>query len=153
MISLNPERPIGRRSGVAFTSAAALIVALAGCASSSRERVAASPSVLPAPTATPTAAAPKPTSAATPTARAIEVRIAGGRVSPAFHREPVRLGETVTLLVTSDSADEVHVHGYDLKSDIAAGGTATVSVRADLSGTFEVELERHGLQLLELAVS
>src|ERR1700750_1531336 len=31
-------------------------------------------------------------------------------------------GDQVRLVVRSDVADEIHVHGYDLKKDVPAGG-------------------------------
>jgi hypothetical protein len=54
--------------------------------------------------------------------------------------------------VSSDTADEVHVHGYDLKKDVAAGGTVSFAFRADIDGIFEVELENSGIQLAQLRV-
>ena len=63
------------------------------------------------------------------------------------------MGESVTLKVTSDVADHVHVHGYDLFTDVAAGDPVTIEFSADIPGVFEVELEDSGLLLLELEVS
>ena len=65
----------------------------------------------------------------------------------------VPLGSDVTLNVTSDVADEVHVHVYDNKAEVAAGGTATMTFTADIPGQFEVELEGAHLKLVELRVS
>jgi hypothetical protein len=49
-------------------------------------------------------------------------------------------------------ADEIHVHGYDLKGQVPAGGVGTVQFVADQSGVFEVELESRGAQLAQLEV-
>lgn len=84
--------------------------------------------------------------------RVITVVVSGGRVEGGFSREKVKLGEAVVLRVTSDTADEVHVHGYDKKADVAAGGTTEISFTADIPGVFEVELEERKLKLLELEV-
>jgi heme/copper-type cytochrome/quinol oxidase subunit 2 len=62
-------------------------------------------------------------------------------------------GEKVALVVTSDVADEIHLHGYDLSADVAAGGSATIRFTADTVGRFEVELEERGVQLAELQVT
>ncbi len=43
--------------------------------------------------------------------------------------------------VESDVADEIHVHGYDLKKDVPAGGSVSFSFPASIEGVFEVELE------------
>lgn len=61
-------------------------------------------------------------------------------------------GDTVTFQVKSDEAEEVHVHGYDLKYDIAAGETKTISFEATLTGIFEIEFEGSGTQIGELTV-
>lgn len=61
-------------------------------------------------------------------------------------------GTEVELVVTSDVADHIHVHGYDLFEEVAAGGTATLTFTADLPGTWEIELEDSGTHLVELQV-
>jgi hypothetical protein len=58
----------------------------------------------------------------------------------------------VRLVVNSDVADEVHVHGYDLKAEVPAHGVGAVEFVADQSGVFEVELESRGAQLSQLEV-
>jgi hypothetical protein len=62
-------------------------------------------------------------------------------------------GEQVQFRVRSDAADEVHVHGYDLSKDVAAGGAVSFSFPADIEGIFEVELEERGEQIAELRVN
>jgi hypothetical protein len=56
------------------------------------------------------------------------------------------------LAVTSDVADEVHLHGYDISRDVQAGGTVRIAFRATLPGRFEVELEGRGIQIGDLTV-
>ncbi len=55
--------------------------------------------------------------------------------------------------VRSDVAEEVHVHGYDIAKDVAAGGSVTFSFDADIDGKFEIELEHAGLQIASLTVA
>jgi hypothetical protein len=86
------------------------------------------------------------------TVKTIKVAVEGGKVVPSAHREKVPEGDTVRLVVTTDTADEIHVHGYDLMKDVAAGKTGTLEFVADQSGVFEVELEAAALQLLQLEV-
>lgn len=74
-------------------------------------------------------------------------------MTPKPYRVKVALGEPLVLQVTSDVADEIHVHGYDITRDVAAGGTATLTFTPEAPGIFEVELESRGLRLLELQVS
>ncbi len=82
----------------------------------------------------------------------VAVRVAAGKVVPPTHRVDVPMGQRVRLQVDSDVADEVHVHGYDLKQDVAPSAPATVEFVADQPGLFEVELEEARLQLVQLEV-
>ncbi|HZD14367.1 MAG TPA: hypothetical protein VE196_04420 [Pseudonocardiaceae bacterium] len=104
----------------------------------------------PVPSGAGSSAAPAP---AGPTTRAISITVRGGTASGETGRVTVPLGTPVTMSVTSDVADEIHVHGYDRKAEIPAGGTASVSFTATVPGVFEVELEQSKLQLLQLQVS
>jgi hypothetical protein len=64
----------------------------------------------------------------------------------------VKQGQRVSLVVTSpDTTDEVHLHGYDLHSDIE-NGQARIAFKATIAGRFEAELEQHGVQILDLEV-
>ena len=62
-------------------------------------------------------------------------------------------GDRVRFSVTSDVADEIHVHGYDKTEDVPANGTVRFSFPADIEGVFEIELEQRGEQIAELRVS
>jgi Cu/Zn superoxide dismutase len=62
-------------------------------------------------------------------------------------------GEDVRFEVTSDVADEVHVHGYDLMEEVPAGGTVSFDFPAEIEGIFEVELEGRKTQIAELTVN
>lgn len=62
-------------------------------------------------------------------------------------------GEQIRFEVSSDVADEVHVHGYDLMEDVAAGGTVSFDFPAEIEGIFEVELEGRREQIAELRVN
>ena len=61
-------------------------------------------------------------------------------------------GETVSFRVRADTADEIHVHGYDLMKDIEPGKTILFSFKADIVGIFEIELEDAGEQIAQLRV-
>jgi hypothetical protein len=61
-------------------------------------------------------------------------------------------GETVRFRARSDTADHIHVHGYDLMKDVPAGETVTMSFKGDLTGIFEIELEDAHTPLGELRV-
>lgn len=84
--------------------------------------------------------------------RVIELSIVGGSVEGGVRRETVKADEQVTIRVTSDVADELHVHAYDLKVDLTPGQTADLTFLAKIPGVFEVELEKRGKKVLELEV-
>lgn len=82
----------------------------------------------------------------------VRVRVVGGSPQGGIVRETVQQGDRVVLVVTSDVADEVHLHGYDLTRDVTAGGTVRIRFRATVPGRFEVELEDRGAQIADLTV-
>ena len=82
----------------------------------------------------------------------IQVAVKDGKVTPATHREPVAKGDTVTLVVTTDTADEVHVHGVEIEKETSPGKPVTITFVAKDPGIYEVETHESGLQLLQLEV-
>jgi outer membrane receptor protein involved in Fe transport len=129
-----------------------LAVVLTGCAGTDS---AASADGGSSPTASSTASTSAAPTSGAPTTRAgqrIEVTVAGGDVGGDTGRVPVAVGEQVTLVITSDAADEVHVHGYDLTADLTPGTPAELTFAATIPGVFEVELHEAGTVLLSLQV-
>jgi hypothetical protein len=71
----------------------------------------------------------------------VEVTIAKGQVTPANATLQARVGQPITLRVTSDATDELHVHSSpDHKFQIAAAPDQTFQFKVDVPGTVEVEL-------------
>lgn len=97
-------------------------------------------------------AAPANATASPAVDRTIRITYAHGKVTGVPGRVDVKLGSTVALVVTSDVADEVHLHGYDRHADVAAGGTVTITFKAGIPGVFEVELEKLGRRLVQLQI-
>ncbi len=97
--------------------------------------------------------APARPSAASPATARVEIDYVGGAVAGGVVRRTVPRGATVTLVVRSDVADEVHVHGYDLSEDVDAGGSVEFDFPATIEGVFEAELEQRGTHILELRVN
>ena len=83
----------------------------------------------------------------------VRIVVVGGAPQGGIVRETVRKGDRVRIVVESDVADEIHLHGYDLSKDVAAGGTATIAFVADVPGRFEVELEQRSVQIADLTVT
>jgi hypothetical protein len=82
----------------------------------------------------------------------IVIRVRNGAPVRGVARVSVERGERVRLVVRSDVADHVHVHGYDLFEDVAPGMPARFSFPASTVGGFEVELEERHLLLAVLRV-
>ena len=61
-------------------------------------------------------------------------------------------GDTIDLTIKSDTADEVHFHGYDVHKDVDAGGTVNFTMPATIDGEFIVELEEHKQTLANVKV-
>jgi hypothetical protein len=62
-------------------------------------------------------------------------------------------GEEIRFRVSSDAAEEIHVHGYDIAKDVPAGGTIEFDFPAELEGIYEAELEDLGVQIAELRIN
>jgi hypothetical protein len=62
-------------------------------------------------------------------------------------------GGTVDLTVKSDTADEVHFHGYDVHKDVDKGGSVHFRFPASIEGRFIVELEDHKQTLANVTVA
>jgi hypothetical protein len=83
----------------------------------------------------------------------VTITVVGARPKGGIQRPEVEQGNRVTLIVRSDVADEVHLHGYDLSADAGPGKTARIVFTADVPGRFEIELEERGVQIAELTVN
>ncbi len=123
---------------------------LAGCGGGSKSSSQTTTAATTAPVRTVTAQTV--TRPAEPKATVITIRIKDGKPVGGITRVTVEKPQRVELVVHSDVADEVHVHGYDLHQDVEAGGTARIGFPATIQGVFEAELENRKLQILELTV-
>lgn len=108
--------------------------------------------------ATTTATAPSTTTRLTtvpaepePASATIEVR--GAKPVGGVKTITLRKGDRATIVVTSpDTTAEVHLHGYDIKRDLKAGGRVRFSFTANAEGIFEMELEASATQIAKLEV-
>lgn len=107
-----------------------------------------------APTATP-APTPVPTPESTPTpdmGATIEVEVSGGKPVGGVQRHRVDAGNDVTITVSGDTTDELHIHGYNLVVSFAPGQPGTITFEASIPGVFEAETHHHGDLVMELQV-
>ena len=89
-----------------------------------------------------------PAEPAVPTVRVVDAKPQGGVKKLDFDK-----GDQIRFKVVSDTADEIHVHGYDLMKDVEKGGSVTFNFKATIEGRFEVELENAGTQIANLEVT
>jgi hypothetical protein len=68
------------------------------------------------------------------------------------HLLTYRQGAEINLTVSSDVADEVHFHGYDIHRDVSPGHPVHFRIRATIQGSYPVELEQHGETLAQVTV-
>jgi hypothetical protein len=103
-------------------------------------------------TTTPSRATTSSIVATTPTPSEIDVEISGDEVlGPATFE--VELGQSVDIWILSDIDDELHVHGYDLRFELAAGTPFHLTFGADVPGIFEVETHARQEPLFEIEVT
>jgi len=73
-------------------------------------------------------------------ARSIDLTVSGTTMTP--DNPTAKQGDKITMTVTADKAEEIHLHGYDIHFEVPAdGGKVTHAFTADKSGDFEMEIE------------
>jgi heme/copper-type cytochrome/quinol oxidase subunit 2 len=71
----------------------------------------------------------------------VDVTIAKGQVTPSNATLRAKVGQPITFRVTSDAADELHVHSVpDHKFQVAAAPNQTFQFKVDVPGNVEVAL-------------
>jgi hypothetical protein len=80
------------------------------------------------------------------------VTVVNGKPDGGVKTITYKKGDTVDLTVRSDTADEIHIHGYDVHKDVGKGGSVHFSFPAKIDGKFVVELENAGEQIASLQV-
>jgi hypothetical protein len=85
-----------------------------------------------------------------PQPQQIRIVVRGGKPVGGVKNVTVAKNEHAVIVITSDVADELHLHGYNLKRDLTPGKTARLPFRATINGTVEAELESRGLTLVRI---
>jgi hypothetical protein len=67
------------------------------------------------------------------------IEIQGGQVVGGPKQIETAKCDPVRIVVAADSADEIHLHGYDITKNAAPGAPARFSFKANLEGVFEIE--------------
>ncbi|MGQ0744439.1 MAG: hypothetical protein ACT4OS_08925 [Acidimicrobiales bacterium] len=136
---------------IARTLLVATLMVLVACGDAARPAtdVTSPPPVAPSSSViTPSSEEPSTTAVvpSTPAVRTVELSAIGGQAPEGPGLVRVALGEAVRLLVTADTADEVHLHTYDLRAAVGPGQVGQIDFVATIGGRHELELEaRHSL--------
>lgn len=64
----------------------------------------------------------------------------------------IHQGERVVLRITSNAADELHLHGYDLTAQLTPQETTVLEFNANRTGRFTLELHKANTELGALEV-
>jgi plastocyanin len=150
--------PITRlRKPMSYAAGLALVASLAACGGSSADSAETTSAPLSttdvatgAPTQGPTQA---PTQAPTRrTSAQMLITITGRKVDPAPSSVRLAVGQSLTLVVTSDHDDTLHAHGFDVEKALVAGQPTTVTLTGKAPGSYEVETHDPELRLLVVDV-
>src|SRR3954451_7617937 len=82
----------------------------------------------------------------------VPIVVKNGKPVGGVKKITVNKGDPVRFTVTSDVADEIHVHGYDFHKDVKKGGSVSFDFPAKIDGVFVIELENRGEQIASLEV-
>lgn len=125
--------------------------ALVGCGSDGSSSASSTDSTTEETTTTTADTETTTTEAAKPTI--VSIVVVNAAPKGGIVRQTLSEGDHVVLVVKSDVADEIHLHGYDKSTDVTAGGTARLPFTATIPGRFEVELESRAVQIADLTVN
>jgi hypothetical protein len=104
-----------------------------------------------APSGTTTGIVPQPPQPPAPPApQQIRIVVRDGKPVGGVKNVTVTRGERAVIVITSDVADELHLHGYNLSRELTPGQTVRLPFRATIAGTVEAELEERGIPLVRI---
>lgn len=93
------------------------------------------------------------TASSRPAGGRIVITVNGKKVTPAPGTVNIKVGDSLTVVLTSDHDDQLHAHGFkNLEKDVKAGQPLTVTVTGAETGVFEFELHSPQLRLFQVAV-
>jgi plastocyanin len=97
--------------------------------------------------------ATSPSAAAEPAPDTVlKISVQGRTVTPTPGRKTVAVGDRVQLIVTTNTANQLHVHGPEIEKDTKPGVPLTVSFTVTDPGVYAIELHRPELLLVQLVV-
>lgn len=95
---------------------------------------------------------PKPEPEPKPKPEVPEIVVEGGQPVGGVKQLEFRSGETIRFDIVSDTADELHVHTYDVYVDLEPGKTAEVKIPATIEGVVEAEMHHSLAPVAEISI-
>jgi uncharacterized protein YcfL len=138
------------RRALALVAVATL--ALSGCASSEEPEPAAKDTAAASASATSDPASSAAPSPSEDSGNTIEIKIQGDDVEPSGERVQAKVGEPITLHISSDRDAELHVHSSPEQELEVKPGESTKTLTIDTPGIVEVEEHHTETVMLQLEV-
>jgi FtsP/CotA-like multicopper oxidase with cupredoxin domain len=82
----------------------------------------------------------------------IELNIENNRITLGPSAIRLAQGDEVTLSIKTDRADELHIHGYDLRANLLLDRVVSLTFIATVTGRFEIELHKSHVAIGALEV-
>ena len=83
--------------------------------------------------------------------RTFDLVVKGSTMTPSS--VSAKQGDNITMSITTDKAEEIHLHGFDLTFEGEPGKKVTKSFKADRTCECEIEIEDTSTHLGSLTVS
>ena len=129
------------------------LVVLASCGQANSPVVAAPITTSPeTPHGHPATGAPTTGAPSQVAGKRIDITVKGKQVTPAPATVDLAVGESLTIAVTSDKANELHAHGFEKELALKAGKPGEITIKGAQTGTYEFELHDPELRLFTVAV-
>ncbi len=95
-----------------------------------------------------------PAKPAAPAVTRVSLEAKGGQPVGGTKKISIKAGQPLAITVVSDTADEAHLHGYDIEKELQPGKPALFDLKkTNLQGVFELELHHSGAVLAKLEVN
>jgi hypothetical protein len=104
-------------------------------------------------TTTDTAAQTTADKPATPQPTVEKIEVKGGQPVGGLKKIKLKKGDQAEIDVTADTADQAHLHGYDIEKPLAPGKTVKFRFKATIEGVFEMELHHAGAKIARITVT
>jgi hypothetical protein len=133
---------MSRNQRIGLLAAAALVVVVAivaAVASGGGDDSTADQTTTAEQTATTRTSNEQPHETVPPEPKVNRIQIKGGQPVGGVQDIKVKKGDKVTIVVSADAHDDIHLHGYDIEKPVEPGKPATFRFTANIEGIFEIE--------------